>query len=309
MRKIIIISGPTAVGKTNISINLAKRLNGEIISADSMQVYRGMDVGSAKITEEEMQGVPHHLIDILDPNEDFDVTIFQKLASDAIEDICCRGKVPIIVGGTAFYIQALLYGINFTEENHDTSYRDMLNTKSEDELYEMLLKVDEEYAKTTHKNNKKRVIRALEYFHFTGKKFSIYNSEQSKKKPVYKYKYFVLDDKREILYNRINKRVDLMVKEGLLEEIKYLDSLNLPDNCNSKQGIGYKEMYSYLRNECTLEEAIEAIKQNTRHFAKRQLTWLKHEDDTIFINKSDYNHDEDSIIEYMINEFNKVTGE
>lgn len=306
MKKIIIISGPTAVGKTNISINLAKRINGEIISADSMQVYKGMDIGSAKISPEEMDGIKHHLIDILDPKENFDVSVFQKLASEAIEEITSKGKVPIIVGGTAFYIQALLYGIDFTEEDHDNSYRNLLNEKSEDELFEMLLKLDPEYAKTTHKNNKKRVVRALEYIHFTSKKFSLYNSEQAKREPIYAYKYFVLDDSRDLIYENINKRVDIMVNSGLLEEIKELDKLNIPDSCNSKQGIGYKEMYMYLRDECTLAEAIELIKKNTRHFAKRQLTWLRHEEDTIFINKSEFNHDDCQIVDYMIDEFNKL---
>lgn len=306
MKKIIIISGPTAVGKTNISINLAKRINGEIISADSMQVYKGMDIGSAKITKEEMCGIEHHLIDILEPHENFDVSIFQKLAKEAIEDITSRGKVPIIVGGTAFYIQALLYGIDFTEENHDTSFREYLNGKSEDELYDCLKQVDPEYAVTTHKNNKKRVVRALEYNHFTGKKFSDYNKEQANREAQYLYKYFVLDDERELIYSNINKRVDIMINQGLLKEIQRLEELNLPDNCNSKQGIGYKEMYMYLRGECTLEDAVELIKKNTRHFAKRQLTWLRHEDDTIFINKSKYQHNDDEIISFMIKEYESL---
>lgn len=306
MKKIIIISGPTAVGKTSISISLAKALNGEIISADSMQVYRGMDIGSAKIMPEEMDGIKHHLIDILDPDENFDVALFQKLASEAIEEICQKDKTPIIVGGTAFYIQALLYGINFTEEEHDDSYRNELGNLSEQELYDRLLEVDSEYAATTHMNNKKRVIRALEYIHFTGRRFSEYNKEQSEKKPVYDYKYFVLDDKRENIYANIDKRVDIMLNAGLLKEMEYLNSLNIPDDCNSKQGIGYKEMYSYLRGEMSLDEAVDKIKQNSRHFAKRQLTWLRHEDDTIFINKSEYNYDNKKIVDFMINEFNKL---
>lgn len=306
MKKIVIISGPTAVGKTSISISLAHKLNGEIISADSMQVYRGMDIGSAKITSEEMDGIAHHLIDILDPDENFDVALFQKLATEAIDDICSRGKTPIIVGGTAFYIQALLYGINFTEEEHDDSFRKELNEKSEIELFEMLKKQDNEYAATTHMNNKKRVIRALEYIHFTGRKFSEYNKEQAMKKPIYDYKYFVLDDKRENIYANIDKRVDIMLEDGLLKEMEYLNSLNIPDDCNSKQGIGYKEMYAYLSGDISLEEAIDKIKQNSRHFAKRQLTWLRHEEDTIFINKSDYKYDNEKIIEFMINEFNSL---
>lgn len=306
MKKVIIISGPTAVGKTNISISLAKCLNGEIISADSVQVYKGFDIGSAKITQVEMQGIRHHLIDVLEPNENFDVTVFQSMASNAIDDICSRGKVPIIVGGTAFYIQALLYGINFTEEEHDTSYREELNLKSEDELYSMLLELDKDYALSTHKNNKKRVVRALEYMHYTGNKFSQYNLEQSNKTPVYDYKYFVLDDEREIIYANINKRVDIMIENGLLTEIDKILALNISRDSNSMQGIGYKEMFMYKDGLITLEEAVELIKKNTRHFAKRQLTWLRHEDDTIFINKSAYKHDDKKIVDFMITEYQKL---
>ena len=303
MKKIVIISGPTAVGKTSISIKMAHRLNGEIISADSMQVYKGMDIGSAKITSVEMEGIRHHLINILEPDRDFNVQIFQKLAGEAIEDICKRGKLPIIVGGTAFYIQALLYGIDFTEEDHDDSYRNKLNELSENELYERLNQIDPEYAKTTHKNNKKRVIRAIEYNHFTGRKFSEYNAEQSHRKAIYDYCYFVLDDKRENIYTSIDRRVDNMMDNGLLDEVVRLNELNLPKDCNSRQGIGYKELFEYLDGRCSLIEAVENIKKNTRHFAKRQLTWLKHEDDTIFINKEEFNYDEECMLEFMIRKF------
>ena len=303
MKKIVIISGPTAVGKTSISIKMAHRLNGEIISADSMQVYKGMDIGSAKITSGEMEGIRHHLIDILEPDRDFNVQIFQKLAGEAIEDIYKRGKLPIIVGGTAFYIQALLYGIDFTEEDHDDSYRNKLNELSENELYERLNQIDPEYAKTTHKNNKKRVIRAIEYNHFTGRKFSEYNAEQSQRKAIYDYRYFVLDDKRENIYTSIDRRVDNMMDNGLLDEVVRLNELNLPKDCNSRQGIGYKELFEYLDGRCSLIEAVENIKKNTRHFAKRQLTWLKHEDDTIFINKEEFNYDEECMLEFMIRKF------
>ncbi len=303
MIKIIIISGPTAVGKTNISVNLAKKINGEIISADSMQVYKGMDVGSAKVTESEMQGVKHYLIDVLEPWENFDVTVFQTMATKAIEEIAAKGKVPIIVGGTAFYIQALLYGIDFTEENHDNSYREMLGSLGEDELFDMLKEADYEYAQSTHKNNKKRVIRALEYIHFTGKKFSDYNKEQAGKNAIYDYRYFVLDDSRELVYANIDKRVDIMVNSGLLDEIKALNDMSIPLNCNSRQGIGYKEMYAYLDGKCSFDEAVDDIKKNTRHFAKRQLTWLRREDDTIFINKTEFGHDDNKIIDFMISKY------
>ena len=262
-----------------------------------------MDIGSAKITSGEMEGIRHHLIDILEPDRDFNVQIFQKLAGEAIEDICKRGKLPIIVGGTAFYIQALLYGIDFTEEDHDDSYRNKLNELSENELYERLNQIDPEYAKTTHKNNKKRVIRAIEYNHFTGRKFSEYNAEQSQRKAIYDYRYFVLDDKRENIYASIDRRVDNMMDNGLLDEVVRLNELNLPKDCNSRQGIGYKELFEYLDGRCNLKEAVENIKKNTRHFAKRQLTWLKHEDDTIFINKEEFNYDEECMLEFMIRKF------
>lgn len=305
MKKIVIISGPTAVGKTNISIKLAKAINGEIISADSMQVYKGLDIGSAKISVNEMDGIKHHLIDVLDPKEKFDVTIFQKLATKAIDEITSQGKIPIIVGGTAFYIQALLYGIDFTEENHDFSYREALDEESEDDLYEKLLLIDPEYALSTHKNNKKRVIRALEYHHFTGKKFSEYNAEQAQKEAIYNFNYFVLDDIRELIYENINKRVEIMFNNGLLDEVIQLKNLGLTSTDNSMQGIGYKEVLSYLNNECSIEDAKELIKKNTRHFAKRQLIWLRKEPDTIFINKSDYNHDDNLILDYMLKRINE----
>lgn len=300
MKKVVIISGPTAVGKTDISIKLAKKINGEIISADSMQVYKGLDIGSAKIMPEEMAGIKHHLIDVLQPDEAFDVTVFQKLAMKAIDEICEKNRIPIIVGGTAFYIQALLYGIDFTEEEHDTTYRDELSLRNEEELYKMLMDVDEEYALSTHKNNKKRVIRALEYNHFTGRKFSEYNKEQSERTAIYDFKYFVLDDDRDILYEKANKRVDIMFDAGLLEEVRSLKERGLTIDNNSMQGIGYKEVLGYLNNEFTLEETKELIKKNTRHFIKRQLIWLRKEEDTIFINKSEYNHNDDQILDYML---------
>jgi len=306
MNKIMIISGPTAVGKTALSVNIAKRINGEIISADSMQVYKGLDIGSAKVTADEMGFVKHHLIDILEPYENFDVQIFQNLAKKAIEDISSRGKVPIIVGGTAFYIQALLYDIDFTEEDHDDTYRKALNNLSEKELFEKLNEIDPEYASTTHMNNKKRVIRALEYIHFTGRKFSDYNKDQASKKPVYKYSYFVLDDLRDKIYSNIDKRVDIMIANGLLNEVKKLHDMHIGKEYNCAQGIGYKEILDYLDGLCTLDEAVENIKKNTRHFAKRQLTWLRHEDDTIFIRKNEFNYDEEKMIDFMLEIFNKL---
>lgn len=306
MKKIVIISGPTAVGKTNISIKLAKAVNGEIISADSVQVYRGMNIGSDKIKPEQMQGVEHYLIDSLEPDEDFDVSVFQRMAVSAIDIICEKGKIPIIVGGTAFYIQALLYGIDFNGEDHDVSFRNEASLLDEDTLYNKLLEIDPAYALTVHKNNKKRVIRALEYNHYTGRLFSDYNFEQAQKKAVYDFKYFVLNDDRQKLYEKIERRVQEMFKEGLVDEVSSLLDKGYGSDLVSMQGIGYKEICTYLRGECTLSEAEEEIKRNTRHFAKRQLTWLRHENDTIFINKPDYHYDEDKIVEAMIKEIGDI---
>ena len=226
-QKLIILTGPTAVGKTELSIRFAKEIGGEIISADSMQVYKGMDIGTAKITKEEMQGVRHHLLDCFNPDEEFNVAIFQQLARQAIEDISARNQIPILAGGTAFYIQALLYGIDFNEEEHDDSYRNSLYEIGIDEtgkqkLYEMLKDCDPEYATTVHYNNMKRVVRALEYKHFTGRKFSEYNEMQRQKEAEYDFCYFVLNDERAHLYERINKRVDIMMVNGLLEEVTAL---------------------------------------------------------------------------------------
>ena len=310
-KPLIIITGPTAVGKTNLSIDLAKKIQGEIISADSMQVYRGMDIGTAKITKEEMDGVPHHLIDILNTDEPFNVAIFQEKARQAIDEIYNRKHIPIIVGGTAFYIQALLYGIDFTEEEHDNSYRDQLGEMSNSEegkisLHEMLQKIDPEYAKTVHYNNAKRVIRALEYHHFTGKKFSEYNEEQRMRNAEYDFKYFVLTDDRAVLYERINNRVDVMASSGLLDEVTALYHQNLPREYTSMQGVGYREVFEYLDGNCTYEEAIEEIKKNTRHFAKRQLTWFRKEENVTWVDKASFNRDDDKILEYVIEQVKDI---
>ncbi len=301
---IIILTGPTAVGKTELSIRLAKEIGGEIISADSMQVYRGMDIGTAKITKEEMQGVRHHLIDCLNPDDEFNVAVFQKMAREAVADIVSRGKVPVLTGGTAFYIQALLYGIDFNEEEHDDSYRNAMYAIGTDEagkkkLHAMLCEVDKEYADTVHYNNMKRVVRALEYNHYTGRKFSEYNEEQRMREAEYDFRYFVLNDDRAHLYERIDRRVDIMVENGLLDEVKTLKEKGYADNLVSMQGVGYKEIIAYLNGSITLEESIELIKKNTRHFAKRQLTWFRKEDDVIWVDKQELGYDDDRILEYM----------
>ena len=271
MKPLIILTGSTAVGKTELSIRLAKAVNGEIISADSMQVYKKMDIGTAKIRPEEMQGVKHYLIDCLEPDEDFNVVLFQKMAKDAMEKIYDAGHIPIIAGGTGFYIQALLYDINF--------------------------------------DNVKRVIRALEYFHQTGKKISEHNEEQSQNVSPYNFVYFVLNDDRKLLYERIDRRVDEMFEEGLEQEVKRLIDSGLTRESISMQGIGYKEMFDYFDGMYDIDTAKELIKQDTRHFAKRQLTWFRREKDVTWINYENYNHSKDDMLEAMIEIIKNKQGE
>lgn len=303
-RPLIILTGPTAVGKTSLSLSLAKELDGEIVSADSMQVYRYMDIGTAKIREEERQGIPHHLIDVLDPWEDFNVVRFQKMAREALEEIWERGHIPIVTGGTGFYIQALLYDIHFTENNEDSSLRkDLENYAREngaEALHSRLEEVDEKAASQIHFNNVKRVIRALEFYYQTGKKISEHNEEERKRTSPYDSKYFVLNDEREHLYARINQRVDLMMEEGLVEEVQKLKEMGCDSTMVSMQGLGYKEILSYLEGECTLDEAVYKIKRDTRHFAKRQITWFKRERDVIWLHKPDYDYDETKIREAVL---------
>ena len=308
---LIILTGPTAVGKTDLSIRLAKEIHGEIISADSMQVYRGMDIGTAKITEEEKQGVPHHLLDCFDPDEEFNVAVFQQMAKKAISEIHARGNVPVLTGGTAFYIQALLYGIDFNEEDHDDSYRNSMYTIGETEegkqkLHKMLSECDPEYADTVHYNNMKRVVRALEYHHFTGRKFSEYNEQQRQREAEYDFCYFVLNDERAHLYERINKRVDLMIKAGLEREVHALLEKGYTPDLVSMQGVGYKELLAYFDGKQTLEEAVETIKKNTRHFAKRQLTWFRKEDDVIWVDKQQFSYDDDKILDFIYEHTKKI---
>ena len=306
---LIILTGPTAVGKTALSVALAKAVNGEIISADSIQVYKYMDIGSAKIKPEEMQGIKHYLIDEIEPDEEFNVMLFQKYANEYIAQIRAKGKIPIIVGGTGFYIQAVLYGINFTEHKTDTTYRDELTRLSEEHgpefLYERLKEVDPEYADTVHANNQKRVIRALEYYHQTGRKFSEHNEEQRENESPYNFAYFVLGDERERLYDRIEKRIDIMLNEGLVNEVKGLLDKGYKRDLVSMQGLGYKEIAAYLEGEITLEEAVYILKRDTRHFAKRQLTWFRREKEVTFIDKAKANYDDKVILEEMLQVLNE----
>lgn len=303
-RPLVILTGPTAVGKTSLSLSLAKELDGEIVSADSMQVYRYMDIGTAKIREEERQGIPHHLIDVLDPWEDFNVVRFQKMAREALEEIWERGHIPIVTGGTGFYIQALLYDIHFTENNEDSSLRKNLENYARENgaeaLHSRLVEVDEKAASQIHFNNVKRVIRALEFYYQTGKKMSEHNEEERKRTSPYDFKYFVLNDEREHLYAGINRRVDLMMEEGLVEEVRKLKEMGCDSAMVSMQGLGYKEILSHLEGEYTLDEAVYKIKRDTRHFAKRQITWFKRERDVIWLHKPDYDYDETKIREAVL---------
>ena len=291
-KKLIIIAGPTATGKSDAAVKLAKRIDGEIISADSIQVYKGMDIGSAKITMEEMQGVPHHLIDVMDIDQDYNVALFKDMAKAAINEIYERNHIPIICGGTGFYIQALIYDIDFTDETElgdNGEYRKSLEAiykkKGCMELLELLKKEDPESYAAIDLNNIKRVIRALEFKQLHGYSIQIHNENERKKKddPPYELYFFVLYGDRAGMYRRINERVDRMIKSGLTEECMQLKKKGLNRSSTAGQGIGYKEMLAYLDGECSLDEAVEAIKINTRHFAKRQLTWFKREKNTIWI--------------------------
>ena len=304
MNELIILTGPTAVGKTELSIALAKRIHGEIISADSIQVYKGMNIGSAKITEEEMQGVKHYLIDVLDPKDAFNVHVFQKMAKEAVWEIQKKGKIPILVGGTGFYIQALLYDIHFDETDDEHEYRKELeqiaSDKGNEYLHQMLKDIDPVSAKEIHFNNTKRVIRALEYYHDTGKTISSHNCEQRENQSPYHFAYFVLNDKRELLYQRIEKRVDNMLKNGLVEEVKGLLAHGCDAGMVSMQGIGYKEVVNHLENNVSLEDTAELIKKNTRHFAKRQLTWFRREKDVCIINIDEFEYKQERILAEML---------
>lgn len=288
-KKLIILTGPTAVGKTALSLKLAKAVKGEIISADSIQVYRHFDIGSAKIMPEEMQGVPHHLIDVLDPRDGFSVADFQKMALAKMEEIYERGSIPIVTGGTGFYIQALLYQIDF-KENEDDGYRktleDVYQREGGDKLVAMLHELDAESAKSIDKNNIKRVIRALEYYHQTGERISEHNKREREKESPYQFAYFVLNCDRALLYERIEQRIDEMIEKGLVEEVRALvDNYGLTKDMVSMQGLGYKEILQYLNGEISLEEAVYILKRDTRHFAKRQLTWFRRERDVIWVDK------------------------
>jgi len=302
-KPLVIIGGPTASGKSKLGVELAKIIGGQIISADSMQVYRGMDIGTAKVTESEMDGIKHYGIDILDPSEAFNVTVFQSMAEQAMEKIYEDGDIPIVVGGTGFYIQALLYGIEFNEAEGDGKLRaelqEIADTYGAEHLHNMLKECDPLAAELIHPNNIKRVIRAIEYNRLTGELISEHNAAQMTNDAKYNYAYFALTDDREVLYERIDRRVDKMIDDGLVEEVRKLLDQGLTRDMVSMQGIGYKEIIAYLEGECSLDDAIYSIKKGSRNYAKRQLTWLRREKEVEWIDRTKYDTIE-KMLEYMM---------
>ncbi len=302
-KPLIVLTGPTAVGKTALSIALAKQLGCEIISADSMQIYKYMDIGSAKIMPQEMEGVPHYLVDVLKPEEEFHVVRFQQMAKEAMEQIYAHGNIPLLVGGTGFYIQAVTRDIDFTEGEEDRVYRSSLEeiakTKGPEILHQRLQEIDPPSAASIHANNVKRVIRALEFYHLNGYPISRHNQQESEKESPYNLAYFVLNDERSHLYERIDKRVDLMMESGLVEEVRRLKAMGYDRSMVSMQGLGYKELLAWMDGEFSLDEAVRILKRDTRHFAKRQITWFKREKDVIWMNKPDYDYDDKKILAEM----------
>ena len=283
---VYVIGGPTASGKSKLAVELAKKINGEIISADSMQIYKDMNIGTAKITNQEMQGIKHYLIDFISPEQRYSVSSFKKDAEDAIEKILSNGKTPIIVGGTGLYIDSLIYGIEFQDEKIDTKYREKLNKIAEieglEKLYKKAQKIDPEAMAKISANDRKRIIRVLEIYHKTGKTKTEQEKESRKNEVKYNYKVFAITIPREKLYERINKRVDQMLEQGLIEEVeKILEKYSYFPT--AMQGLGYKEVIEYLENKITKEEMIEKIKKETRHYAKRQITWFKKNKETIWL--------------------------
>lgn len=312
-KPLIILTGPTAVGKTELSVKLAKALQGEIISADSIQVYKYMDIGSAKVTKEEMEGVKHYLIDELMPDEEFNIFYFKEKAKEYVNEIYKNNHIPIVAGGTGFYIQSLLYDIEFKNEESNDQIRNELYQLYEKQgaayIHNMLKEIDPESAAAIHENNVKRVIRAIEYYRLNGEKISTHNEREKQKNSPYNFKYYCLNMDRKLLYERINKRVDIMIENGLVEEVKSLLNMGYSKNLVSMQGIGYKEIVLYLEGNITLEEAVEMIKQETRRFAKRQLTWFRREKEVTFINYEDFDFDKEKVLEFMINDINQMLKE
>lgn len=304
-KPLIVIGGPTACGKTDVSVILAEKIKGEVISADSMQVYRDMNIGTAKPTKEEMKNIKHYLIDEIEPDQEYNVMIFQKKAKQYMNEIWGKNKIPILTGGTGFYINAIVYDALFEETEQNDCFRNEMYSFAEqygaEALYEKLKQIDPQYAKTLHFNNVKRVVRALEYHHFTGKLFSEYNAEQKQKSSPYHTAMIVLSMQRQKLYDRIEKRIDIMIQKGLLEEIEMLLKKGYQKDLVSMQAIGYKELIPYFENHISLEQAIYDLKKNTRHFAKRQLTWFKRQTNGYWVDMTEQNAEQaaEQIIDYL----------
>ena len=308
-KPMIVLTGPTAVGKTKLSIALAKAVGGEIISADSMQVYKYMDIGSAKIRPEEMQGVPHHLIDEFEPWDEFNVVVFQQRCKECIREIYERGHIPILTGGTGFYIQAVLRNIDFTENEECSPYREELEQlakeKGAEYIHRLLQEVDSPSAEVIHQNNIKRCIRALEYYKLTGERISDHNEQEKQKTSPYNFCYFVLNDIRERLYARIEARIDEMMQQGLIDEVQKLKNMGCHRGMVSMQGLGYKEILAYLDGDISLDEAVYLLKRDTRHFAKRQLTWFRRENEVIWVDKDKFGYDDNAILQFMLDKLCK----
>lgn len=305
---LITIAGPTACGKTSVSVELARLIDGEIISADCMQVYKGMDIGTAKVTKEEMQGIKHYLIDALYPDESFSIAVFQRLAKKALEEIYSKGKMPILVGGTGFYVNGLIYDNDFTPGEKDNTLRTELeNTakeKGNEYVHNILKELDPEYAQTVHPNNVKRVIRAIEYCRDTGEKFSEYNKREKLREPAYNVKSYILNMDRAMLYSRIEKRIDIMLEQGLVDEVKGLKE-KYDRSLVSMKGLGYKEIIGFLEGEYSFEEAVYILKRDTRHFARRQITWLRHQSSGTWIDVNEYKNAKE-IAEFIKNDVKEI---
>ena len=308
-KPLVIIAGPTATGKSKYSVLFSKRHNGAVISADSMQVYKYMDIGSAKITKEEMQGVPHYLVDVLEPKEEFHVARFQSMAKDALKDIYEKNQIPVVCGGTGFYIQALLYGIDFSSGEENNKLRQELQYFADEHgahaLFERLRAVDPKSCELIHENNVKRVIRAIEYYETTGEPISLHNAREKEKESEYNFAFFVINDDRQKLYDGIERRVDEMVEMGLFDEVKRLKEMGYSKDYVSMQGLGYKEVLDALNGDITFEEAVYRIKRDTRHFAKRQITWFKREKDVVWIDKSQFEYNDERILSFIEEECEK----
>lgn len=305
-KNLFILAGPTAVGKTKISIMLAKELNGEIISADSMQIYKHMDIGSAKVTNDEMENIPHHMIDFAEPTQEFSVSEFHDIALNDIDEITDKNKLPMIVGGTGLYINSLIFNYNFADTTRDEEYRNYLHSlaesKGKEHIHNLLKDCDSESYNKLYPNDLKRVIRALEVYKVTGKTINEVNSEIDVYDIPYNVNYYVLTMNRETLYKRINKRVDIMLENGLVNEVIKLKNMGLTPEMQSMKGIGYKEILLYLNNDISLDEAIYLIKKGSRNYAKRQLTWFRKDKRVKWIDKDNYCNDEE-IVKHIVNDF------